>query len=112
MGVTRKVIGVGGAILDQLLPVTHTFLESIPGEKGGMEPVDFEALQSIIERSGSKPVSMLGGSSRNVLEGLSRMGHSCALLGMVGSDKRAERYLKLLEKTGIESLLLQGVVKS
>lgn len=105
---TRKIIGIGGAILDQLLPVSEAYLATIPGEKGGMEPIDFASLQSIIEASGSKPISVLGGSSRNVLAGLARLGNCCALLGMVGSDKRGERYRKLLEKQGIESLLLEG----
>ena len=30
---TAKVIGIGGAILDQVLPVSEAYLKTIPGDK-------------------------------------------------------------------------------
>lgn len=39
------ILGIGGPILDQLLKVSEEYLETVPGEKGGMEPVDFETIE-------------------------------------------------------------------
>jgi len=103
-----EIIGIGGPILDQLLRVTDAYLETVPGEKGGMEPVTFEQLEKIVAESGAESVFVPGGSARNTLHGLSRFGEKCALIGMVGTDPRGQTYRNLLEEQGITPLLLES----
>lgn len=103
-----EIIGVGGPILDQLLRVTDAYLETVPGDKGGMEPVTYEELEKIVTMSGEKSFFVPGGSARNTLHGLSRFGEKCALVGMIGTDPRGETYRKLLEEQGIIPLLLES----
>jgi len=102
------VLGIGGPLLDELIQVSYEYLDSIPGEKGGMEPVDYETLQNIIRQSGASPAIVPGGSARNALHGLTSLGNSCALLGMVGKDSRGETFKKLLKEQGIHPLLIES----
>lgn len=101
-----SVIGIGGPILDQVLQIDEAYLSQVPGKKAGMEPIDYETLEDIIIGSGKKPITVLGGSARNTLHGLSRFGEKCALIGMRGSDERGETYSQLLKEQGIDSLLV------
>ncbi len=103
-----EIIGIGGPILDQLLPVPDDFLENVPGKKGGMEPISYEGLKNIVAHSGAQSHFVPGGSARNTLHGLSRFGEKCALVGMVGDDERGKIYRQLLEEQGIESLLVES----
>lgn len=105
---TYDILGIGGPVLDQLLPVSEEYLSTIPGEKGGMEPVDFVTLEQIIAKSGSKTVSVPGGSTRNTLHGLVKLGKRCALVGMVGNDSRGNKYRELLKGQNILPLLVES----
>src|ERR1700722_19791548 len=102
------ILGIGGPILDQILRVSDRYLETIPGAKGGMEPIDLETLENIVRESGEVPVLVRGGSARNTLHGLSRFGEKCALLGMVGNDERGKKYRALLEEEAIIPLLIES----
>lgn len=102
------ILGIGGPILDLILHVSDDFLGSVPGEKGGMEPIDFESLQKIIRESGGEPVCVPGGGARNTLHGLARFGEKCALLGMVGQDPLGLKYRSLLADQGIHPLLVES----
>ncbi len=103
-----EILGVGGAILDQILRVSDSYLSQVPGKKGGMQPIDFESLEKIIAGAEHSPVTVPGGGARNTLHGLSRFGEKCALLGMVGKDPRGMHYKKLLEEQSITSLLIES----
>lgn len=105
---TYEIIGIGGPILDQLVRVTDAYLETIPGKKGGMEPVSSEILEKIVAESGVESIFVPGGSARNTLHGLARFGEKCALLGMIGTDPRGYTYRSFLEEEGITPLLLES----
>lgn len=104
----HDIIGVGGPILDQLLRISEQHLKSVPGKKGGMEPIDYPTMQKIIAESGSIPLTVLGGSARNTLHGLTRLGESCAFIGMIGSDERGLEYRRMIETQGIHPILLES----
>ncbi|MCB1181388.1 MAG: adenosine kinase [Chlamydiia bacterium] len=108
----HEILGIGGPILDLVLPVPHEYLDIIPGKKWGMEPIDFSTLENIILASGATPIASLGGSARNTIQGMVRLGEKCAFLGMIGKDKTAKTYQSLLENEGIISLLLESETPS
>jgi sugar/nucleoside kinase (ribokinase family) len=104
------VLGVGAPIVDQILQVSEHFLANIPGQKGGMEPISYEMLSSIIEASGSKPVMYPGGSASNVIRGLANLGRKCALVGSIGTDDAGKYFLHGLQQLGIDPLYAKTTI--
>lgn len=99
------VLGIGSPILDYIFHVDDKFLEQVLGRKGGMEPIDYETLQEIIKGVGSKPFITPGGSCSNTIKGLAHLNFRCALLGVIGSDPSAQKYMSFIKRLGITPLL-------
>ena len=95
------VLGIGAPIIDCILPVTEGYLTTIPGEKGGMEPIDHETLERIVAGSGNQPTLVPGGSASNAIKGLSKFGEKCALMGKIGTDALGQLYTDTFEDWGI-----------
>ncbi len=100
------ILGVGAPFIDHILPVSEEYLATIPGEKGGMQPVDYQTLRAIIDDSGAEALLRVGGSGANTIKGLANLGHRCALLGKVGMDPAGKAFLKSLKSLNIQSLLI------
>ena len=56
-----RLLGVGSPLLDVLVPVDEAFLETVPGEKGGMLMVEPEFQESVLRRLPSEPRRVPGG---------------------------------------------------
>ncbi len=96
-----KVIGVGSPMLDLLVNVEDSFIDSIEGDKGGMVLVAPDELDSILKKGGNeKIVKAPGGSAANTIFGLSHFGIKTALLGKTGSDDEADFYKKQYQDMG------------
>jgi len=81
---TANVVGVGNALLD----LTHV-VTSIPSPDDGAFATDrYEAS---------------GGVESNVAVGLSRLGHSAAVIARLGDDEYADRVLASLREEGIDA---------
>lgn len=104
----HEVLGIGSLLLDQILPVNESFLENVPGEKGGMELINFTSLQRIINASETKPTAIAGGSGTNTIKGLANFGHSCAMAGMLDSDESGRLIEANLKKVGVNPLILRS----
>ncbi|MDP1836665.1 MAG: adenosine kinase [Chlamydiales bacterium] len=102
-----EILGIGNAFVDYLVKVPHEFIDSLEGSKHGMLLVEHATLSELLERSQQTPTILSGGSSANVLKGLSRLGHSCALLGPIGKDDTASIFKHSLDSYGIASLLVE-----
>ena len=81
-------------MLDLLVNVDDQFIDSIDGDKGGMQLVSPELLESILKQSGSESVSAPGGSAANTIFGLAHLGMKTSLLGKTGQDEQARFYLR------------------
>lgn len=103
---TYDILGIGAPFLDHTLAVTEEFLAKIPGAKGGMEPVNYKTFLKIIEEAGPAINLTSGGSSANTIKGLAKLGHSCALLGKIGSDPAGKTFLDEIKNSNIVPLLL------
>lgn len=95
------VLGIGSPILDYIFYVDDHFLEQVPGRKGGMESVNYNTLQELITSAGNQPFITPGGSCSNTMKGLAHLGFRSALLGVIGSDPKANQYLTFVRKSGI-----------
>lgn len=89
-----KILGVGSPMLDLLVNVPDSFIENIEGEKGGMELVAPELLESILKKTGAEPICAPGGSAANTIFGLAHLGMKTSLLGKTGKDEQAAFYLQ------------------
>jgi sugar/nucleoside kinase (ribokinase family) len=96
-----RVLGIGHACIDILIPVNEEFLKHIPGEKGGAEPIDFAQLNQILSTSQIPSHIATGGSSANTIKGLASLGEKCAFLSHVGSDPLGEHFVQYMKKLGI-----------
>ena len=50
------MIGVGSPVVDQIARVPENFLQTVGGEKGGMELVDAETLDRLLASVPEKPL--------------------------------------------------------
>ncbi len=95
-----KVLGVGAPIVDLLVNVTDAYIDSIEGDKGGMELVDHDNLDVILNNSGADAEKVPGGSAGNTIFGLAKLNVKTAFLGKVGKDPDGEFYTRRLAELG------------
>ena len=102
---TPAILGVGGVLVDAVLPVDDAFLaEHVPGEKGGMGFALREEQDRWIEASGNEPTRATGGAAGNTIACLAHMGMKTAHLGKVGDDDDAAFYRRKLAERGVDAL--------
>lgn len=102
-----EVLGIGTPCMDLLLTVDDTFLTNIGSEKGSSTHDNWETLSSILTQANQTPRCLTGGSASNTIKGLSSLGHRTALIGMLGKDEMARRYLESISPLGIVSKMIQ-----
>lgn len=100
-----EVLGVGASFLDHIVHVTDPFLASLGGVKGGMESLDKKAFESLLQKVSPLQGTRAGGSSANVLKGLSALDHTCALWGVIGTDGGSITFKNSLAKQNVHALL-------
>ena len=101
MSTQIQIIGVGSPLIDSLMTVTDSFLSTVPGEKGGMELVEFEHIDEITRNSDNKIVHASGGSAANTIIGIAKLGMNCTFLGKLGNDSHATLYAQQFSDTGV-----------
>ncbi|HDP34928.1 MAG TPA: adenosine kinase [Candidatus Hydrogenedentes bacterium] len=94
------ILGVGSPIVDLLAQVPESFLDTVPGAKGGMELVAPEAMDAIVARLPAPPVKAPGGSAANTVCALIRLGMPVGLLGKMGEDDMAAVYCRAFSALG------------
>lgn len=95
------VMGLGAPVMDRILKVDDDYLQTLPGELGGMELVDFATFEKILKGSGKVAVPVPGGSASNVMLGLANFGNSCGFIGKVGSDAAGRLYAEAILEMGV-----------
>ncbi|MDD3155717.1 MAG: adenosine kinase [Victivallaceae bacterium] len=86
--------------MDILAQVEEKFLDTIQGAKGGMEMVDADHQQSILERLPGEQKLVPGGSAGNTVFALARLGIKTAMLGKLGDDDYGRFYRERLLALG------------
>ena len=89
---TARVLGIGSPIVDCLAQVPESHLESVGGEKGGMELVGAAEMAALLEGLAAPPAIAAGGSAGNTTFALARLGMPCAFLGKLGDDGAGQSY--------------------
>lgn len=104
-----RVLGIGHACMDLVLPVSEDFLTQIPGEKGGAQGISFEKLTEIISASSTQPLLATGGSCANTIKGLAGLGEKCAFLGHIGNDALGEHFIQYMKNLGVVGLFSKSI---
>lgn len=99
-----RILGIGAACIDLLIPIKEDFLQHVPGEKGGAQAIDIEKLNQIISLSGTKPQVVTGGSCANTIKGLASLGEKCGFLSHIGTDPLGEHFSNYTKGLGITGL--------
>jgi sugar/nucleoside kinase (ribokinase family) len=103
-----EILGIGAPIIDYVVMTTDDFLAQLPGEKGGMVPIDYETLLSILKNCKSPPLAIAGGSGANTIKGLAHFGHHCGLIGKIGNDTAGEKFLESMRALKIKPYLCKA----
>lgn len=104
-----RVLGIGHACMDLLIPVSEEFLTRVPGEKGGAESIGIEQLNHILSISHTEPLLATGGSCANTIKGLASLGEKCAFISHVGIDPLGEHFTQYMKKLGIVGLFSKSI---
>lgn len=102
-----RVLGIGHACMDLLIPVEEEFLQCITGEKGGAQSICIDRLNQILDVL-QKPYLATGGSCANTIKGLAGLGEKCAFLSHVGSDASGDHFIQYMKKLGIVGLFTKS----
>lgn len=103
-----RILGIGDACIDLLIPVSEEFLAQVPGEKGGSQPIGIEDLNHILSASQTPPLIATGGSCANTIKGLAGLQEKCAFLSYTGYDPLGEHFSLNLKKWGILGLFTKS----
>jgi len=100
---SKKILGIGNAIVDVFVKVNDDFLSKNNLTKGSMkliEKQEFESLKSTIKIEKIEA----GGSVANTMAGISCLGGNSSFIGKVNCDEFGKIYKKSLEKINISFL--------
>jgi fructokinase len=100
---SKKILGIGNAIVDVFVKVNDDFLSKNNLTKGSMkliEKQEFESLKSTIKIEKIEA----GGSVANTMAGISYLGGNSSFIGKVNCDEFGKIYKKSLEKINISFL--------
>ncbi|MBQ7443424.1 MAG: adenosine kinase [Bacteroidaceae bacterium] len=102
-----KIIGIGNALVDILVPNTQeSLLADLHFGRGGMWHIDEGHYVALSRRIAPlHPVRATGGSSANTIHALSLMGDATAYIGTVADDDNGRFFARCLEERGIENRL-------
>ena len=102
-----KVIGIGNALTDIVIPLSsYDLIDELELPHGGMVMIDNEKFEYILNKTKNlKKTYVAGGSASNTTYGLAKLGVDTSFIGKVGNDEIGALYEKDLTSNGIKSLL-------
>ncbi|MCK5220491.1 MAG: adenosine kinase, partial [Candidatus Aminicenantes bacterium] len=105
----KKILGLGNALVDLLMIVEDSFVESLSFRKGSMNHMDLNMAKDILKRSASiKKKRVTGGSVANAINGLSKLGVDTAYIGKIGEDEFGDFFRNEMKDNGIMPHLFRG----
>jgi sugar/nucleoside kinase (ribokinase family) len=97
---TKKIWGIGNAIVDILCKVDDKFLQEHNLVKGSMSLIDKTTAEKLSKLKPEKITS--GGSVGNTIAALAQLGCAAGFIGKVGCDDFGAKFISEIEKTGAE----------
>ncbi len=98
---TLDVVGIGNAIVDVLVKVEDSFLETHNLQKGSMVLIDQEHAKKLYSETGVG-LKTSGGSAANTLAGLAQLGGKAGFIGRINNDDLGEIFRHDIRSVGAE----------
>lgn len=104
-----KIIGIGNALTDIIVPIkNYEIIDSLNIPHGGMVMIDKNQFLEINKHIANINKSMVaGGSAANTIYGLSKLGVETSFIGKVGMDTIGDNYEQDMLKAGIKPDLIR-----
>ena len=98
----KKVLGMGAALVDILVNVDDSWIESQGVTKGGMNMVEWPQMKKFLSGI-ENPLRVPGGSTCNTMVGLAKLGGRAAFISKVADDELGRLFQKHLNDSNVES---------
>jgi fructokinase len=100
---SKKILGIGNAIVDVFVKVDDDFLSKNNLAKGAMKLIEKQEFESLKRTIKIEKIEA-GGSVANTMAGIAYLGGHSSFIGKVNSDEFGKIYRKSLEKINISFL--------
>ena len=94
---SKKILGIGNAIVDVFVKVDDNFLSKNKLIKGSMKLIEKNEFESLKDTIKIEKIAA-GGSVANTMAGISYLGGNSSFIGKINSDEFGKIYKKSLEK--------------
>ena len=100
---SKKILGIGNAIVDVFVKVDDNFLLKNNLAKGSMKLIERQEFESLKKTIKIEKIEA-GGSVANTMAGIAYLGGNPSFIGKVNSDEFGKIYKKSLEKINVNFL--------
>ena len=100
---SKKILGIGNAIVDVFVKVDDDFLLKNNLTKGSMKLIERQEFDSLKRTIKIEKIEA-GGSVANTMAGISYLGGNSSFIGKINSDEFGKIYKKSLEKISVNCL--------
>jgi fructokinase len=100
---SKKILGIGNAIVDVFVKVDDDFLSKNNLTKGSMKLIEKQEFESLKRTIKIEKIEA-GGSVANTMAGIAYLGGHSSFIGKINSDEFGKIYRKSLEKININFL--------
>jgi fructokinase len=100
---SKKILGIGNAIVDVFVKVDDDFLSKNNLTKGSMKLIEKQEFESLKRTIKIEKIEA-GGSVANTMAGIAYLGGHSSFIGKINSDEFGKIYRKSLEKINISFL--------
>ena len=97
---SKKILGIGNAIVDVFVKVDDNFLSKNGLLKGSMKLIDKQEFKNLKKTIKIEKIEA-GGSVANTMAGISYLGDNPSFIGKINSDEFGNIYKKSLEKINV-----------
>jgi sugar/nucleoside kinase (ribokinase family) len=98
---SKKILGIGNAIVDVFVKVDDNFLLKSNLTKGSMKLLEKKEFENLKSRIKIKKIEA-GGSVANTMAGIAYLGGNPSFIGKINSDEFGKIYKKSLEKVKVD----------
>jgi fructokinase len=100
---SKKILGIGNAIVDVFVKVDDNFLSKNKLVKGSMKLIEKDEFESLKNTIKIEKIEA-GGSVANTMAGIAYLGGNPSFIGKINSDEFGKIYRKSLEKINVNFL--------
>ncbi|MDJ0990179.1 MAG: adenosine kinase [Desulfobacterales bacterium] len=104
----KRIVGIGSALVDILVPTDDAFVAQTGVPKGGMIYFEPPVIDQVLKDAGTIPQIVPGGAACNTITGVARLGGEARFTGKRGRDEFGERFEAALVRHGVDTLLVES----